>query len=403
MRYQESLDWLFSTQMFGIKLGLDGPRHLLKEFLAYPAHDVTVIHVAGTNGKGSTCAMIDSIARACARRTGLFTSPHLIDFRERIKVSGEEIPEENCAAMLTELRALCERMETHPTFFEITLVLAMRWFRVRECELIILETGMGGRMDATTAVPADVCVITPIGLDHMQWLGNSLEEIAAEKAGIFVIGKPAISAPQEPAARSVLEKEANERRSPLEFVEEPLLGYPMALAGDHQTWNAALATAALHRAGLPLNSDSVGYGLSHVSWPGRFEVIRPGVVLDGAHNPHAAKVLAATWQQRFPGKKAALVFSAVGGKDIAGILDILAPLASRIFLCPVDSPRAVTTDELAGYLPEDVPPHEVFESFESAFAAATSQADPVLVAGSLFLVGEARAILTDGNFQPSAQ
>ncbi len=403
MNYREAIDWLFATQMFGIKLGLDGPRQLLKEFLAYPAHGVKVIHVAGTNGKGSTCAMIDSIARACGRRCGLFTSPHLIDYRERIKVGGEEIPEEPCAAMLTELRVLCERMETHPTFFEISLVLAMRWFRLRECEIIVLETGMGGRLDATTAVPADVCVITPVGLDHMQWLGNSLEEIAAEKAGIFVSGKPVISAPQDPAVRWVLEKEANEKRSPLEFTGEPLLGYPMALAGEHQTWNAALAVAALHRIGVPLSSDSVGYGLSHVIWPGRFEIIRPGVVLDGAHNPQSAEVLAATWRRAFPGKKPALVFSAVAGKDIAGILAILAPLASRIFLCPVDTPRALSAEELAGHLPADTPPHETFESFGKAFAAAISHGDPVLVAGSLFLVGEARALLTAGKFQPSSQ
>lgn len=403
MHYREAIDWLFSTQMFGIKLGLDGPRHLLKEYLAYPAHGVKVIHVAGTNGKGSTCAMIDSITRACGKRCGLFTSPHLIDYRERIKISGNEIPEDACAAMLTELREICERMETHPTFFEITLVLAMRWFRKSECEVIVLETGMGGKLDATTAVPADICVITPIGLDHMQWLGNTLEEIAAEKAGIFVSGKPIISAPQAPGVRFVLEKEANETRSPIEFIEEPLLGYPMALAGEHQQWNAALAVAALHRAGFALNQDSVRYGLSNVSWPGRFEVIRPGIVLDGAHNPQSAEVLAATWRQSYPGKKAALVFSAVGGKDISGILAVLAPLASQIFICPVDTPRAVTAAELATHLPENAPPHEVFDTFEKAFAAAISHQDPVLVAGSLFLVGEARAFLTDGDFQSSNQ
>lgn len=403
MNYREAIDWLFSTQMFGIKLGLDGPRRLLKEFLAHPARGVTVIHVAGTNGKGSTCAMIDSIARACGRRCGLFTSPHLIDFRERIKVTGEEIPEEECAAMLTELRGLCERMENHPTFFEITLVLAMRWFRIRECEIIVLETGMGGRLDATTAVPADVCVITPIGLDHMQWLGNSLEEIALEKAGILVHSKPVISSPQAPEVLRVLEQEANELRCPLEVIEEPLLGYPMALAGEHQTWNAALAVAALHRAGVHLSSDSVGYGLRNVVWPGRFEPIRPGVVLDGAHNPQSAAVLAATWQRIFPNKKAALVFSAVGGKDIAGILEILAPLASHIFICPVDTPRAVTPEELANSLPATSPPHTCFTSFQGAFTAATSQPDPVLIAGSLFLVGEARAFLTQASFQPSTQ
>ncbi len=403
MNYREAIDWLFATQMFGIKLGLEGPRQLLKEFLAYPAHGVKVIHVAGTNGKGSTCAMIESIARACGQRCGLFTSPHLIEFRERIKVSGEEIPEEPCAAMLTELRVLCERMETHPTFFEITLVLAMRWFRRRECEMIVLETGMGGKLDATTAVPADVCVITPIGLDHMQWLGDTLEEIAAEKAGIFVSGKPAICAPQQPPVHLVLEREANERRAPIEFISEPLLGYPMALAGAHQTWNAALAVAALHRLGIPLSSESVGYGLSHVSWPGRFEIIRPGVILDGAHNPQSAEVLAATWRQSFGEKKPSLVFSAVGGKDIRGILEILAPLASGIFLCPVNTPRAVSPDELATHLPPDAPTHAMCATFQAAFAAAEATGTPILIAGSLFLVGEARAFLTQENFQASSQ
>ena len=403
MHYREAIEWLFSTQMFGIKLGLDGTRRLLREYLAIPAHGTQVIHVAGTNGKGSTCAMIDSIARACGRRSGLFTSPHLIDFRERIRVSGREIPEENCAAMLGELRSICERMETHPTFFEITLVLAMRWFRECGCELIVLETGMGGRLDATTAVPADVCVITPIGMDHMQWLGDTLEKIAAEKAGIFVAGKPAISAPQEPAARVVLEQHANETRAPLEFVEQPLSGYPLALAGTHQQWNAALAVAALHAAGLPLREENVRYGLSKVNWPGRFEEIQPGVILDGAHNPHSAAVLAQTWRMIFPGKKPTLIFSAVAAKDIAGILEILAPLAARIMLCPLETPRAVPTDELAACLPPDAPPHEKHDHFAAAYAAAIAHAEPLLVAGSLFLVGEARAYLTGGAFQSSAQ
>ena len=411
MNYREAIDWLFGTQMFGIKLGLEGPRRLLREYQAFPRHGVVVIHVAGTNGKGSTCAMIDAIARACGRRTGLFTSPHLIDFRERIMVSGVEIPEEAAAAGLTELRALCERFDPHPTFFEIALVLAMRWFRQTDCELIILETGMGGRYDATTAVPADVCAITPIGLDHTQYLGETLAEIALEKAGIFVPGKPAVSAPQEAVARTVLEQEANEARTPLEFIDEPLLGYPIALPGSHQQWNAALAVAALHRAGVPLNFDSLQYGLRKVRWPGRFEVLPaaavPGatqpVVLDGAHNPHAAAVLAATWQQQFPDQAATLVFSAVAAKDIAGILALLAPLAAEIYLCPVATPRAVPGEQLAAALPPDAPPHRVFPSFQAAFNAALAIDRPVLVAGSLFLVGEARAYLTGGEFQSSTQ
>ncbi len=403
MTYREALDWLFSTQMFGIKLGMDGPRHLLKESLAYPAARVMVIHVAGTNGKGSTCAMIDSIARACGKRSGLFTSPHLIDYRERIKVSGQEIPEDACASMLTELRQICAEMECHPTFFEISLALAMKWFCKTACELIVLETGMGGRLDATTAVPADICVITPIGLDHMQYLGDTVEKIAMEKAGIICPGKPLISAAQTPSVEFLLEKEANEARAPIEFVREPLLGYPMALAGEHQKWNAALAVAALYRAGFHLDSDSVRYGLAHVAWPGRFELIRPGIVLDGAHNPHSATALAETWLHTFPGKKAALVFSAVSGKDIHGVLAILAPLASQIFLCPVDNPRAVPAEELAAFLPEKSPPHEIFPSFDAAVTAAIAHEAPVLVAGSLFLVGEASAYLTGRDFCSSAQ
>lgn len=403
MKYSEAIDWLFSTQTFGIKLGLDNARHLLKEFLAYPAHGVKVIHVAGTNGKGSVCAMVDSIARSCGRRTGLFTSPHLIDFRERIKVSGVEIPEENCADMLTTLREICERMEMHPTFFEIALAVAMRWFRECGCEIIILETGMGGRLDATTAVPADVCAITPIGLDHMQWLGNNLAEIAAEKAGIFVEGKPAVSLPQEDKARMVLEKEANERRTPLEFVAEPLIGYGIALAGEHQQWNAALAVAISHRAGLPLTADALRYGLANVSWPGRFERILPDVILDGAHNPHSAQSLAKTWREEFPGKKASLVFSAVAAKDIEGILELLCPLASKIFLCPVNTPRATPVGEIAACLPANAPDHESFANFESAYQAARKHGTPVLVAGSLYLVGEARAFFTKATFQPSSQ
>ncbi len=406
MTYPESIDWLFSTQMFGIKLGLEGPRRLLKEYLAFPAHGVKVIHVAGTNGKGSTCAMIDAVARAAGCRTGLFTSPHLIDYRERVRVSGEEIPEDACAAMLTELREICERLDPHPTFFEISLALAMRWFRKRECEIIVLETGMGGRLDATTAVPADVCAITPVGLDHMQWLGDTVEKIAAEKAGIFVEGKPAISSPQAASVMRVLEKEANERRCPLSFVEIPLAGYPVALAGEHQRWNAALALECLHAAGVKLDYEVVRHGLSTVRWPGRFErFLHEGreIVLDGAHNPQGAAVLAETWRGEFGTRKATLVFSAVAAKDVAGILAALAPLASVIHFCPVDTPRALSVGELAASLPAGAPPHRLHGSFDEAFAAALEGEGVVLIAGSLFLVGEARARLTGGGFQPCTQ
>ncbi len=396
MNYSEAIEWLYSTQLFGIKLGLDGPRRLLKEFLAFPAHGVKVIHVAGTNGKGSTCAIMDSVARAGGNRTALFTSPHLIDYRERIKVSGNEISEEECAALLTEIRELCERLDPHPTFFEITLAVAMRWFREQEVELIVLETGMGGRLDATTAVPADVCAITPIGLDHVQWLGDTLEKIAFEKAGIFVEGKPGISSPQAPEARRVLEREANERRTPLTFVAQPIGGYTIGLPGAHQRWNAALALECLHAAGFRLDYETVQYGLSSVRWPGRFEVVSEGgqtMVFDGAHNAEGAVVLAEAWRERFGEKKCSLVFSAVATKDVKGIVASLEPLAEKVHLCAVDTPRALSTSELAAAFSVGLP--EQHESVRGALDAALKDCLPVLVAGSLFLIGEAKALLQD--------
>lgn len=409
MNFREAIDWLFSTQLFGIKLGLESPARLLREFRAYPRHGVTVIHVAGTNGKGSVCAMIDSVARSTGRRSGLFTSPHLVDYRERMRVSGEMIPEETCAAYLTELRAIAESFEVHPTFFELTLACAMRWFGERECDLIVLETGMGGRFDATNAVPKDVAVITPIGLDHMQWLGDTLGKIAYEKAGILREGVPAVCAAQPAEARVVIEQCASEVRvSTLEFVAEPLLGYQLSLRGEHQKWNAALALAALHAANVPLFFDAVSHGLSRTDWPGRFERLgnfEPPVILDGAHNPHAAAALAQTWEAEFAHKQATLIFGAVESKDVVGVLGALAPLARRILLVQVGTPRGLPVGALREALGQLASAPEVLEmnGFAEAFGVAREFPEPVLIAGSLFLAGEARAWMTSGEFQPSAQ
>ncbi|MFK7852370.1 MAG: folylpolyglutamate synthase/dihydrofolate synthase family protein [Akkermansiaceae bacterium] len=407
MQYKESIDWLFGTQQFGIKLGLDGPKNLLKEFLAYPKHGVQVAHVAGTNGKGSVCAIMDSVARACGKRTALFTSPHLVDYRERMRVSGQMIPEERCAELLTEARALCERLETHPTFFEITLAVAMRWFREKEAELIILETGMGGRLDATTAVPADVCVITPVGLDHTQWLGDTLEKVAFEKAGIFLEGVPAISSPQESEVERVLEKEANERRTPLEFVTAKLEGYHIGLAGRHQKWNAAVAMDALHALRTNLGYESVADGLRTVRWPGRFERIDVDgteVILDGAHNPHAARSLRETWREEVGEGKGTLIFGAVESKDVSGIISELVDLTDQIIFCKVGTMRGLPTKDLLGGVPEAERSSVIcIESFADAFEEASRSEGPILIAGSLFLVGEARAQFLKQNFLSSSQ
>ena len=227
-----------------------------------------------------------------------FSSPPLVRYNERIRVSGAEIDDDEIASHLTALRELVAEWESHPTFFELSLALAMKYFSERGCELVILETGMGGRLDATTAVPADVAVLTPISLDHQQWLGETIAEIAAEKAAIIVPRKKVFSSPQLPPARTIIEQVANERRSPLEFVEDPLQGYALGLAGEHQKENAALALEALHAPGIPLNYETVKSGLGSTNWPGRFERLEPGpgimasrLVLDIAHNPASAEAL----------------------------------------------------------------------------------------------------------------
>lgn len=406
MNYQEAIDWLYSTQQFGIKLGLEQPRKLLRETLSFPKPGVKVIHVAGTNGKGSTCSIIDTLACACGNRTGLFTSPHLIHYGERIQINGTMMPEDTIAQYLTDVREHVASWQNHPTFFEITLAIAMRYFREKNCELIILETGMGGRLDATTAVPADVAVITPIALDHSQWLGDTLEEIAAEKAGIIVPHKPVISAPQEPAAHYVIEQTANELICPIEFIDEPLEGYSINLPGAHQKDNAALALAACHRIGLPLNSDIVRQALAEVTWPGRFEKLQTpnsqfDMILDAAHNPHAARALVTTWQEEYPDQKAHVIFGAVEGKNTDQVLAILSPIAQHLHFTPTHSPRSLTGEELVNSLPNTAPPYTVHHSLDDALSSVSSS--PTLICGSIFLIGQAKALLAGTHTRMSSQ
>ncbi|MDA7881426.1 Mur ligase family protein [Akkermansiaceae bacterium] len=398
MNYRDAIDWLYSTQMFGIKLGLENPTRLLRDFLAFPKHTTKVIHVAGTNGKGSTCAIIDSLARGLAVRSGLFTSPHLIDYRERVRVNGIEITEEKTAALLSELRELVADWEHHPTFFELTLALAMRHFRDCECELIVLETGMGGRLDATTAVPADVCVLTPIALDHTKWLGSTLTEIAEEKAGIVVNRKPLLSSDQEPEARLAIERAANQAQAPLTFITEPLLGYTINLPGEHQKRNASLACEAMISCGYSLNYEIVHTALGKVQWPGRFESVGQYLTLDAAHNPHAAQALVNTWTFEFPGKKAQIIFGAVEDKNVEAVLTIISPIAEHFHFVPVNSARGLPPESFQADLPSTV-----YESVADALKVVTRMEAPALITGSLFLLGQAKALLNNQETRSSSQ
>ena len=405
MTYSEAIDWIYSTQNFGIKLGLDTSTELLAQFLAFPKHDTKVIHVAGTNGKGSTCALIDSLARSQGLRVGLFTSPHLVDFRERFRVNGEMISEETTAKYLTEIKELVENWEHHPTFFEIALALGMKFFREINCELIVLETGMGGRLDATTAVPADLCVLTPIGMDHSEWLGETLAEVAGEKAGIIVSEAPVISAVQEKAASRAIAVQANRMRAPLTVVTEPVLSYSVGLAGAHQRENAALALEALHELGIEMRYDSVRDGLANVVWPGRFEVLStsPLIVLDGAHNSHAAHVLVRTWKENYGDLKPTVIFGATERKDLGEVIEALAEIAGKFIFSPIDSSRSIQFSDLLDLKALDKDNIDEAKNMCDAFKVAEGEKLPILITGSLYLLGEYYAFARNVEHIPTRQ
>ncbi len=400
MNYRDALAWVYGRQSFGIKLGLDNTRRLLAA-AGDPHARLRFLHVAGTNGKGSTCAMMDAILRAAGHRTGLYTSPHLVDFRERIRLDGAMIPEDAVAEGLTLLREAAETCDHAPTFFELVTVLAAWWLARGEAEYVVWETGMGGRLDATNAVLPDVAVITPIGLDHQKWLGDTLAQIAGEKAGIIKSQVPVVSAPQAQEVREVLTSTAAGVGAPLTFVSEPWSGGVAGLVGSHQRWNAALACAAVRAAGVRVDADAEVQGLRSVVWPGRFQRVGEDLVIDGAHNPSAIETLIATWREVYGDVRASLVFGAVLDKDIAALLLALRSIADEVWLVPVNNVRGASPEELR-LMAEAARFNTIhYGSVEASLAAARAAGRPVLVAGSLFLAGEVLALL-EGAARPHA-
>lgn len=403
-----ALDWLFGTQLFGIKLGLENVVKLMG-VMGLPRDGQKFFHVAGTNGKGSVCAFLHSLLKAADVDAGLFTSPHLVHFRERIRDAEREIAPAEIVRGIEALKKCCHGWEPHPTFFELAFVLALDWFKKRQHDWVVLETGMGGRLDATNAVKPEVCVITSIGLDHQQHLGSTLREIATEKAGIIKPGVPVITLKQQPEAMDVISETARRVGAPLTIVTTPLRGYQIGLFGQHQLWNATLAVAAMKAAGFKPAEAVLRVGLRSVSWPARFQRFESErIILDGAHNPPAAETLARTWQQAFPGEKASLVFGGVAGKDIRGVLRALQPITAHWHFTHFDSPRAnapeLMQEELNGLYGGAVKA-SCHATVESALASARQKKERVLVTGSLYLTGEVLAQLRGEKewFQSSAQ
>jgi dihydrofolate synthase/folylpolyglutamate synthase len=411
VNYCEAIQFLYGLRLFGAKFGLDNTFRLAA-LVGNPQDRLHFIHVAGTNGKGSTCAMLESIYRASGLRVGLFTSPHLVSFRERIQVDRRMISEDDVVRLVESIRPLLEQFPTahHPTFFEVVTVMALQFFAEQKCDLVVWETGMGGRLDATNIVTPLASVITNIALDHQQWLGETLAKIAAEKAGIIKQDVPVVTATDEPEALAVIEKIARDKNAPLFKVGQASSLSPLektrkseagvtpvpSLTGKHQRINAAvaLATVGILQNQIPVSEKHIREGLAHVNWPGRLQLAQsPGgqkILLDGAHNVAGAKVLRAALEQNFGGAKYALILGVLRDKDWQHICEMLAPLAARIYTTPVASERTATAGELAEACRKANPSAAIIACNSLGQALQkTATGDFIVIAGSLYLVGEA--------------
>lgn len=408
-----------------IKPGLER-MHVALEALGHPERRYRSLHVAGTNGKGSTCAFASTALRAAGHRVGLYTSPHLERVTERFQVNGAEISRELLG------RRILEILERYPeaagtpaplTYFEFCTVIAFWHFAQEAVDFAVLETGLGGRLDATNTVSPLVTAITPISFDHMEYLGHTLGAIAGEKAGILKPGVPVVVSRQEPEALDAITRVAGQVGAPLllegrDFALEPLPdgglsyqgprwslhGLSLSLRGPHQRQNAALALAALEQLdarGVPVPAEAASAGVSSARWPGRLEEVsrQPAVVLDGAHNPGGVAVLLASLDSLYPGRRIHAVFGVVADKDRAPMMRALFPRCASVHLTPLDTPRSLAPER---YLDEaralcvDVRAYAGLDDALAGAKALAMEGDVILCTGSLFLVGATRARLS-GN------
>jgi dihydrofolate synthase / folylpolyglutamate synthase len=420
MEYQETLDWLFGLENMGIKLGLGRVRELLG-CLGDPQRSYRSVHVAGTNGKGSVCAMTASILQAAGLRTGLYTSPHLVDFRERIMVDGKMITEEEVVDLAGTVREAGESSrdaEGRPlTFFEVTTAMAFLHFSRKGVQVAVVEVGMGGRLDATNVIVPDVCVITRVSREHVQYLGDTVAKIAYEKAGIIKPCMNVITAEADPLVLRVLDSVARDRGSCLsqagrDFEFQALGGdrsgvmvhlssigrtVRLPLLGDYQASNAAMACEAaleLRKGGVRITDDSIVEGLSKVSWPGRLEVVQrdPLVVFDVSHTPEGAKVAVDELLKIRQGHTT-VVLGVLNDKDLEGIAREFARVSDSVIATMPRTKRAYTPKQvreaMAPLVKDTVACDDVGEALSTALARS-KKGDTVIVGGSLYTVGEAK-------------
>ncbi len=415
MNYNEAMEYIHSVNWVFCKPGLDRVK-LLCEKLGDPQDSLKFIHVAGTNGKGSFCAITDSILRAQGYKVGLFTSPYIVEFNERMRVDGKNITNRELCALVERVKHITDKMEDKPTEFELITALAFLYFKEQNCDYVVLECGLGGRLDATNIIQTPILsVITGIALDHTAILGDTFEKIAAEKAGILKPNVPLLWCGSHEGAGAVIAAKAAEVGAPMHRVDRTTLvikeksyrgtdfdyngreGLLLPLLGSYQPLNATNALTAielLRKQGVTVSEEAVRQGLAAVKWPARFEVISesPLVIADGGHNPEGIDSAVESIQWYFPAEKVGVVTGVMADKDYGYMADRIASVAHRIFCLTPDNPRALPAADYARVFCEKGASAEACDSVPDAVTRALAWAErehkAVVCLGSLYMYGE---------------
>lgn len=416
MNYEETLSYIHNVKWQGSKPGLERTRELLKR-LGNPERKLKFVHIAGTNGKGSTAACIASVLREAGYNTGLYTSPYVLRFNERMQINGEQITDGELCELAEKIRPYADAMADAPTEFELITALGMEYFAVNNCDIVVLEVGMGGELDSTNVIDTpEVAVITAIGLDHTKELGDTVPLIAMAKAGIIKKGGEVViyggTNGEEPVFEEVCsEKGATLHKtdfSKLRIKRTKLEGITLdfgelrdlfiPLAGTYQPYNTAVAITALEvlrSGGYNITDKNIRNGISKVYWPGRFEVLRksPVFILEGAHNPHGIKASSESLKAHFEGQKIVFLVGVMADKDLSHMIEYLSPIAERFIAVRPQVPRAMAAEELAKRLSQTGVPSESFPTIESGVRRAISAAGAdgaVCAIGTLYFSGEVR-------------
>lgn len=418
MDYRQAVEFVESSSIVRERYGLEKLQQAL-HLLGDPHHHTEFVHIAGTNGKGSTAAMTASVLQTAGYRTGLYTSPHLMRYNERMQIDGVPISDEDFVEAASQVQRVCEQLGGVPIVFEVLTLMALWYFAQQHCDIVVLEVGIGGLLDSTNVIPSPkAAIITQLGMDHTETLGNTLEEIAAQKGGIVKEGTPTVMALQEPSAVAIVQQICDKHHAPLALADPERLRVldasvagqmledreygklKLPLAGEHQRKNAANvleAVAMLRTQGYHINDDDVREGIAKTVWPARFERLStaPDFILDGGHNPQCLHAATAALREYYPGQKVVFLVGMMADKDTDHMLAEMASIAKSFVCIRPDSPRAMQPQLLAQQLTERFHlPACACGNVREGIAEATRQAGKegvVCALGSLYLAGEVRA------------